>query len=443
MLGSGTQASPFIIQTPTDLHAIRNKLIAGTYYELGNDINMASWGNFATIGSITSSQRFNGSFDGKGYRIKNLTIVGSAAYTGLFAVGDNKSSFKNVFLENVNITSAFTNTGALVGVVLGSSGSVPIISNIGVTGNITGLTNVGSITGTSQCTILNCYSTAHIKATNVSSGAVYGMARGDSTLYETIDDCVFDGTLEGFAKYPITNYAGNPMTSNTGLYYNSDKVPTSSDSADGSIRLTTSQFADESNFPLLDKIIWGFGSYPYLKVFGEPSLPSQKVTVTLNSHSDIANQLVQVSKRSVRVNVSHSETFNSVHALELIKHANVMSHIEQIVSNVTAIKNANVKSYVVTSYLDEFGSEVTRVVTTQRLIQSHVNPIDSVIMVEIPIGIEKPVYANVYIVENPTNLQTIENKSNVDSIENKSNMSTYTHQTNTLIKQNATETSVI
>ena len=80
------------IRTPAELDAIRNNL-AGNYY-LENDIDMAGM-NWMPIGSDTDS--FTGNFDGKGKRIKNLTISSNAnKYIGLF--GYAETTLKNVFV---------------------------------------------------------------------------------------------------------------------------------------------------------------------------------------------------------------------------------------------------------------------------------------------------------------------------------------------------------
>lgn len=80
------------IRTPAELDAIRNNL-AGNYY-LENDIDMAGM-NWMPIGSDT--EPFTGSFDGKGKRIKNLTISSNAnEYIGLF--GYAETTLKNVFV---------------------------------------------------------------------------------------------------------------------------------------------------------------------------------------------------------------------------------------------------------------------------------------------------------------------------------------------------------
>lgn len=114
MLGTGTQASPFIIQTPQDVDAIRNNLSA--YYELGNDIDMSMWGNFSPI-APTSAVRFDGFIDGKGNKILNLSIISTLDATGFigWSRGDITGCYiKNLGLENVYVESTGNYTAGLI-----------------------------------------------------------------------------------------------------------------------------------------------------------------------------------------------------------------------------------------------------------------------------------------------------------------------------------------
>ncbi len=76
---------PALAATPitncAELQNIRTDL-AGDYY-LANDIDCSGFGNFMPIG--TSSNRFTGTFDGKGYKITHLYINQPSTWeVGLF-----------------------------------------------------------------------------------------------------------------------------------------------------------------------------------------------------------------------------------------------------------------------------------------------------------------------------------------------------------------------
>jgi len=83
LLGLGTAASPFIIETPDDFNAVRNNLTA--YYELANDIDMTGFVNFLQIGT-SNTIAFSGRFDGKGRKVSNLSIKNTASFTSPFGV---------------------------------------------------------------------------------------------------------------------------------------------------------------------------------------------------------------------------------------------------------------------------------------------------------------------------------------------------------------------
>jgi len=93
------------ITTCTELQNIRNGL-TGDYY-LANDIDCSctsGWNGGAGFEPIgTSSNRFTGTFDGKGYKITNLYITRpSTDFVGLFGCTGSGSEIKNVGLEEVD-----------------------------------------------------------------------------------------------------------------------------------------------------------------------------------------------------------------------------------------------------------------------------------------------------------------------------------------------------
>ncbi|MFD0676047.1 MULTISPECIES: cadherin-like beta sandwich domain-containing protein [unclassified Paenibacillus] len=164
MSGSGTAADPYIVMTPQHLDKIRNKLSA--YYRLGADIDLAGFNpgdgkGWMPIGS-GSSTKFTGSLDGSGYKIHNLLIDrGDTNYVGLFGYAE-KAVFKNVWLENVNITG-LRFVGALAGLMNANPGGA--IDRSYATGMVKGTSTTsgsaetGGLVGDLQhSTITNSYS---------------------------------------------------------------------------------------------------------------------------------------------------------------------------------------------------------------------------------------------------------------------------------------------
>ena len=165
--GDGTSQNPYIITNSKQLNLVRKNRFA--YYELGSDIDLSydtqnENGLFYNDGlgwnpieyGLSSSDKFSGSFDGKGHIIRGLYINRPEEdYVGLFkniySYGTNEGkqiNIVNLTLENPNITG-----NNYVG---GIAGNIDSQTNIYLTnlqnlyiigGNITGNNYVGGIAG--------------------------------------------------------------------------------------------------------------------------------------------------------------------------------------------------------------------------------------------------------------------------------------------------------
>ncbi len=122
--GDGTESNPYQITNWTQLNEIRNELGANYTLETNLDENTDGYSDFNSdegFGPIgNESNRFTGSFDGKGYEISELFISRPEGnYVGLFGYIEN-ATIKDVGLINVNITG-YSFVGGLVGVNEGGS----------------------------------------------------------------------------------------------------------------------------------------------------------------------------------------------------------------------------------------------------------------------------------------------------------------------------------
>ena len=157
-----------LISTASELQAINNNLIRA--YRLAKDIDLSS-GNFTPLGDGSNS--FDGTFDGGGFTISNLTIDLSASNNiGLF--GSNSGIIKDFTLENVGITGN-ENVGGLVGVNDGT------IDNVTSFGMVVGNTDVGGFIGNNSGTIKNSTSFASVGDSGTNVGGFIG--RDDSGSY--------------------------------------------------------------------------------------------------------------------------------------------------------------------------------------------------------------------------------------------------------------------
>lgn len=190
-IGSVKANKPIVIMTAEDLDSIRIDMTGN--YVLGADIDLdvAPYNEgrgWESIGDYWKDS-FSGTFDGKGYTIKGLTIDRSAgdaynAYaTGLFGFVKGSAKISNVKLEDVNIIGK-GNTGALVGEI----GNGGLIENVTVTGTVTGTGKVGGVVGwLSNAKIKNSHAEVTVTGGGSHStdvGGLVGHAGGDGALIE-------------------------------------------------------------------------------------------------------------------------------------------------------------------------------------------------------------------------------------------------------------------
>jgi len=221
--GKGTEESPYIIKTVEELENIPFTGL-NKYYKLGDDIDLSVKDNWTPIGS--NLRKFSGHFDGNGYTISNLTIVGNSDYRGLF--GYNSGTITNIKLVNSNIsgnnyvgTIAGYSTGSVsysrstsvkvkgnnnVGGLVGNS-TTKNISNCYVVGDVEGNEYVGGITGKSE-NILNCYSIGTV----VGESNVGGIT---GTVSAQIQNCYSISTVVGKTNFGalVGNNSGSVIDS--------------------------------------------------------------------------------------------------------------------------------------------------------------------------------------------------------------------------------------
>ncbi len=124
--------------------------------------------------SVNKPYAFNGTFDGKGYRIMNISITTGNDQVGFFGAIEN-GTVTNLTLMNVDISG-----GDKVGAVAGETFFGTVLNNVHVkNAEIMGNHFVGGIVGYMQGTVSNCSvigtsdSPSTIKAIPAMSGTVY------------------------------------------------------------------------------------------------------------------------------------------------------------------------------------------------------------------------------------------------------------------------------
>jgi len=198
--GDGNEENPYLIEDVWDLQNMTLDLNA--HYVLVDDIDVtitSSWNGgagFRPIGNGTAY--FNGTFDGCGHRIYNLTINRSTEdHIGLFGYLNESATINDLGLENVNIIGK-----NIVGVLAGNNNG--IITNCYSTGNSIGrgTSYVSSFTGNNNGIIINCYSTGNANATGDYVGGFAGCNGG------TITNCCSTGNASVTGSYYVGGFVG-------------------------------------------------------------------------------------------------------------------------------------------------------------------------------------------------------------------------------------------
>ncbi len=197
--GDGTQATPYLINTPADLLALSKEIGNSerkVYMKLTADIDMTGVDSFKSIKLASGNKLF---FDGQNHTISNMTVTSgiSGNYVGgLFQQIRAGSTVENVHMENVTVNALEGKNvvGGIAGYVTAPftmknctvSGSVT--SNYTGTGNSTAGGLVGAIGGGSGEVIFeHCLN----QATIVHKGTVHATAGGMTAGIEDATNYIF------------------------------------------------------------------------------------------------------------------------------------------------------------------------------------------------------------------------------------------------------------
>ena len=189
--GDGTQATPYIIGSATDLAQLAVNTAnavsySGKYFKLDVDINLDNkpW---------TPTGIFAGVFDGQHHKITGLKVSIAGYHVGLFSRIESQASPK-ASLSNLHVSGDVENTETSIYECTGGiCGDNPtgLIANCSFSGSVRGAGKVGGIAGECNGTITSCKSTA-----SVSGKDAGGIAGGNGTAKAFIYGCYNEGTIE-------------------------------------------------------------------------------------------------------------------------------------------------------------------------------------------------------------------------------------------------------
>ena len=186
--GDGTVGSPYKIASAAHLWLVRNHLTSN--FELLKDLDLSiitEREGFEPIGE--GGNRFRGTFDGKGRKIRNLRIDRPTRIrVGLFGAILNGAVLKNIGLENVDIRGE-GNVGGLVGDSIEGT-----IVNSYAMGKVTGENNVGGLVGLNiEGEIKDSYATGAVEGEKNKVGGLVGWNRTGGTIKNSYATVKVDG----------------------------------------------------------------------------------------------------------------------------------------------------------------------------------------------------------------------------------------------------------
>lgn len=226
LTGSGTEESPYVISTASELQAIGDDLDA--HYELGGNINLSRL-DFEPIGNEWDGP-FTGTLDGKGFTISNMNVTSpDLKYTGLF--GYLEGTVCNLKLDNVYVSG-----GRFAGGVAGTVGVGGVVTDCEVlSGTVTVSGSpmrmaAGGITGVCEGTVTRCSNGANVVVNGFGdTGGIIGRVNEDLV----IEDCVNRGVIQTSKSY----YPGNYTLASGGIigFVNNSEVFVTSCENSGSV----------------------------------------------------------------------------------------------------------------------------------------------------------------------------------------------------------------
>ena len=229
--GQGTINDPYQIATAEQLDAVRYNL--NSNFVLVDDIDLSEYENWVPIGGIKDVEAkdgFQGTFDGKGYTIKNLKmdyqIKGDEAgayhkwHFGLFSNTQSSPGIKNVNLEDVNISIQGVDSSSkdiTIGAITTESSVVTNCNTSGiirVSGMASNLSMGGIVVQANR--IINCKNSTHLIAatdgTNINIGGIACRVVSQAL----IDNCDNFGNINGFSMSDRDVHCGGIVAYNNG-----------------------------------------------------------------------------------------------------------------------------------------------------------------------------------------------------------------------------------
>lgn len=223
--GSGTKKDPYLIETPRQFDAIRD--YRDKNFKLNADLDFTGYlredgGAWWPVGEWGSgdnaAERFSGTFNGNGHKIKNLVVERTASDLSIFGVTDG-AQISNLIVEGCEITGE-GRLGVLTGATFRTEiDQVAVISSKCLNTLSDHGSNAGGITGPlfAGSTITNSYSIGGKVFGKDAIGGVCSQINDGSTISNCYTTCDVEGN---------TNVGGITGNTNGGYILNSVAINT-------------------------------------------------------------------------------------------------------------------------------------------------------------------------------------------------------------------------
>ena len=216
--GSGSQTDPYIISSASEFVWIASNNADNKYYEQTANIDLED------LGELTSSiiPTFTGIYDGKGYTITYQAgfkcdateVLASTNYSLFGTVGPDTWYFittthKHGTIRNLNVNADVTLSGTKnnmnVALLCGQLGSLGVIENCNVSGNVNstvepsgnGGSDAGLLVGECAGTVKYCTGSGNVVGVGYAGGLIGQMKKGtDASQNPSLIACSFTGSVK-------------------------------------------------------------------------------------------------------------------------------------------------------------------------------------------------------------------------------------------------------
>jgi len=175
--GNGSENNPFLITNVTQLQAIRNASNSA-HFRLINDIDALATSGWNGGQGFNPIGQFNGSLDGAGYTVNNLTINRPGLYNCAFITQMGAMAV----VQNITFANATVRGGDRTAMFSGTLGGT--LSNVTGSGMVIGGSTVGGIAGQMDAgsSVLNSTMTVNVTGTGDWVGGITGLLNSNAIL---------------------------------------------------------------------------------------------------------------------------------------------------------------------------------------------------------------------------------------------------------------------